>query len=79
MKRLLVIGALAACGGTSMLDQSQPAKSEPTTDALKKTTENGPVKATVTVWPPKPTLGEPIYFRLDVDAPAGISVDAPFQ
>ena len=79
MTRLLVIAMLAACGGSSMLDQAQPAKSEPTKDAIAKTTENGPVKATVTVWPPKPTLGETIHLRLDVEAPAGISVDAPFQ
>src|SRR6185369_5972661 len=48
-------------------------------DAIAKTSENGPVKATVTVWPPKPTLGETIHLRLDIEAPAGISVDAPFQ
>jgi len=79
MKRLVVVVALAACGGSSLLDEAQPAKSEPTKDAIAKTSENGPVKATVTVWPPKPALGEPIYLRLGIDAPAGISVDAPFQ
>jgi hypothetical protein len=71
--------ALLACGNSSVLDQTQPASSQPTTDAITKSTENGPVKATVTVWPPKPTLGEPIYLRLAIEAPAGISVDAPFQ
>ncbi|HEY5948708.1 MAG TPA: hypothetical protein VIV40_24625 [Kofleriaceae bacterium] len=75
----LLLAALVACGNSSMLDASQPTKTEPTKDAIAKTTENGPVKATVTVWPPKPTLGEPIYLRLAVDAPAGISVDSPFQ
>jgi hypothetical protein len=79
MKRLLVLIVVAACGNASMLDSAGPAKSEPTVDAIKKTAENGPVKATVTVWPPKPSLGETIYLRLDVEAPAGISVDAPFQ
>ena len=78
MKRLAII-ALVACGNASLLDSSEPNKSEPTKDAIAKTVENGPVKATVTVWPPKPALGEPIYLRLAIDAPAGISVDAPFQ
>jgi hypothetical protein len=70
---------VAACSGHSALDNSQAPVSEPGKDAIVKTTENGPVKASVTVWPPKPTLGDPIYLRLDVDAPAGVSIDAPFQ
>jgi hypothetical protein len=77
--RLVIIALVAACSGASVLDQSPPSKVEPAKDAITKTTENGPVKATVTVWPPKPSLGEPIYFRLAIEAPAGISVDAPFQ
>ena len=79
MKRLVLIAVLAACGNTSVLDQASTSASEPTKDAITKTTENGPVKATVTVWPGAPSLGESIYLRLDVEAPAGISVDAPFQ
>lgn len=82
MKRLAliaVLAGLAACGNASLLDGTQTTKNEPTKDAIAKTSENGPVKATVTVWPPKPSLGEPIYLKLDVEAPAGISVDAPFQ
>jgi hypothetical protein len=51
----------------------------PSKDALAKTTEVGPVKATVKVWPAKPTLADPIYVRLEVDAPSGVSIDAPFQ
>src|SRR5262249_56367169 len=31
------------------------------------------------VWPAKPTLADPIYARLEIDAPAGVSIDAPFQ
>lgn len=78
MKKLALL-VLVACGSHSALDASQAPASEPGKDAIVKTTENGPVKATVTVWPPKPTLGDPIYLRLDVDAPAGVSIDAPFQ
>ena len=76
---LVVLVGLVACSGHSALDTSQAPASEPGKDAIVKTSENGPVKATVTVWPPKPTLGDPIYLRLDVDAPAGVSIDAPFQ
>jgi hypothetical protein len=79
MKRLAIIAIVAACGGSSVLDPTQQRPSEPTKDAIAKTSENGPVKATVTVWPGKPTLGESIYLRLAIEAPAGISVDAPFQ
>jgi hypothetical protein len=77
--KTLALLVLVACSGRSALDASQAPASQPGKDAIVKTTENGPVKATVTVWPPKPTLGDPIYLRLDVDAPAGVSIDAPFQ
>ncbi len=52
---------------------------EPAKDAITKTTEVGPVKATIKVWPAKPTLSDSIYARLEIEAPAGISIDAPFQ
>jgi hypothetical protein len=77
--RALALVVLVACGSSSLLDGTQPTRQAPPPDAIAKTTENGPVKATVRVWPAKPNLGESIYVRLDVDAPAGISVDAPFQ
>lgn len=51
----------------------------PDKDAIARTTEVGPVKATVKVWPAKPRLGDPIYARLEIDAPAGVTLDAPFQ
>jgi hypothetical protein len=80
MKRaLLVIVIVAACGSHSVLDETAPVPTEPAKDAIAKHTETGPVKVDVRVWPAKPTLDDPIYLRLDVDAPAGISVDAPFQ
>jgi hypothetical protein len=91
MTRFYLMSALAACaliavacsggGGDSVAEPETPELGAIVVakDAITKTTENGPVKATVKVWPPKPTLGEPIYLRLEVDAPAGISIDAPFQ
>ena len=77
MKRIVLV-ALAACGGSSALDTSAPAN-EPPKDAIAKASESGPVKAEVHVWPAKPTLDDSIYLRLDVTAPAGIRVEAPFQ
>ncbi len=49
------------------------------TDAITKITENGPVKATVRVWPAKPTLDGQVTVQLEVDAESGVSVDLPFQ
>ena len=68
-----------SCGSHSKLDDSAPVPSEPPKDAIDKHSETGPVKVDVHVWPKKPTLDDPIYLRLDIDAPSGISVDAPFQ
>lgn len=79
-RRAVILMFAVACGNASPLDQAnEPARMQPPKDSLAKTTETGPAKATVTVWPSKPTLGEPIYLRLDIDAPAGVNIDAPFQ
>ena len=59
--------------------ESTAAPVEPAKDAITKTTEVGPVKATVKVWPAKPTIVEPIYLRVEIDAPSGITVDLQFQ
>ncbi len=79
MRGALILLVIAGCGGTEIEESSETAVVEPTKDAIAKTTENGPVKATVRVWPSKPTLGESIYVRLEIEAPAGVSIDAPFQ
>ena len=72
-------GAVAACGGGAAPQAQEAAAITPPADAITKVAEQGPVKATVRVWPAKPTLGDPIYLRLEIESPAGISVDAPFQ
>nr|MBA3540994.1 hypothetical protein [Deltaproteobacteria bacterium] len=77
IRRALIIVWLAACGGareTTVAPAITPSK-----DAIVKTTENGPVKATIAVWPPKPSLGDAIYARLEITAPAGVTIEAPFQ
>jgi hypothetical protein len=79
MRRLLLIALVAGCGGSNALDEPTAQVIEPAKDAITKTTENGPVKATVKVWPAKPTLSDAIYLRLEIDAASGVNVDAPFQ
>jgi hypothetical protein len=49
------------------------------TDAIVKVTDNGPVKATVTVWPAKPTLDGQLTVQLEVETEAGIEVKMPFE
>jgi hypothetical protein len=68
-----------ACSSPTETTHTETTVVEPPKDAIVKTTENGPVKATIRVWPAKPSLGDSIYARLEIDAPAGISIDAPFQ
>jgi hypothetical protein len=75
----LACAALAACDGGGAPTAEEAAAIKPPADAITKVAEQGPVKATVRVWPAKPTLGDPIYLRLEIESPAGISVDAPFQ
>jgi hypothetical protein len=74
---------LAVAGGCHDDEAADPAAGAapiaPAKDALTRATEVGPVKATVKVWPAKPTLGDAIYARLEIDAPAGVAIDAPFQ
>jgi hypothetical protein len=68
----------AACHDDDAADAPAPVPI-PAKDAITKTTELGPVKATIKVWPAKPTLGDPIYAQLEIDAPVGVTIDAPFQ
>jgi hypothetical protein len=80
---LACLAAALAAAGCHDDEASDPAASAapvvPAKDALSKTTEVGPVKATIKVWPARPTLGDAIYARLEIEAPAGVAIDAPFQ
>lgn len=51
----------------------------PPAGAISKVTEAGPVKVTVTVWPPEPRLGDPIHVRLTAQSQEGVAVDLPYQ
>jgi len=76
---LAITIAAAACHDDEAADPAAQPVPQPPRDAITKTTELGPVKATIKVWPAKPTLGDPIYAQLEIDAPAGVAIDAPFQ
>ena len=65
----LTLGTAVGCHDASDTPETTAAPIEPTKDAIAKPTEVGPVKATIRVWPAKPTLGDPIYARLEIDAP----------
>lgn len=76
----ITLGTAGGCHDEDATDaETTAAVIEPAKDAITMPTEVGPVKATVKVWPAKPTLGDAIYARLEIDAPAGVTIDAPFQ
>ncbi len=74
---LLSLALLSACRNKA--DAPLAVTATVPNDAITKITENGPVKATVRVWPAKPTLDGQVTLQLEVDAEAGVSVDLPFQ
>jgi hypothetical protein len=70
---------LVACGG-GRGGEPAPKRVEPPPEAVSKVTEHGAVKATVTLWPPAPRLGDQIYLRLTIEQkPGSAGVTAPFQ
>ncbi len=75
---LAIVVALAACGKAAPTIATSPMPTAPA-DAITKDTENGPVKATVKVWPAAPTLAEPLYLELTVSAEPGVMVEVPEQ
>jgi hypothetical protein len=76
---LAIVMLVVACGSSDEATSAETTVITPAKDAITKTVENGPVKATIRVWPARPSLGDSIYARLEIDAPAGVSIDAPFQ
>ncbi len=70
--------ALAACGGDHQAPAAKKDQSAPA-EATTKVTEEGPVKATVKVWPTAPALGDPIYLELTIVAQPGVIAAAPFE
>lgn len=78
MKRwVLLLAVLAGC--TETADPSAAAGSIATVpdDALTETTELGPVTATVSAFPPAPTIGDEVFVVLEVTAKDGVVVTMP--
>jgi hypothetical protein len=75
----ITVATVGCRGETADEPTAAAAPIEPAKDAITKTTEVGPVKATIKVWPAKPTLDDAIYARLEIDAPPGVAINAPFQ
>lgn len=79
MRLALAIAALAlGCRGEVSAPTATPT-TEPPADALSRVTENGPVKATLQVWPAAPTLADELRVRLTVEAATGVRVEVPTQ
>lgn len=78
MLAMLMLVVVAACGGEA---RRAPRAQEVTApaDAATKVSEEGPVKATVKVWPTAPTLGDPIHLELTIEAQPGVLAAAPFE
>lgn len=82
MNRRVVVASMAVAGALTVAffgcgRASQPASTAaiapPPPDALVKISENGPVKATVSVWPAAPSMLDLIHLRVDVATAPGIS------
>lgn len=70
--------SVAACGGGK--DSGSAAEGSPKAtegEPLTHVTENGPVKATVSVEPATPRLGDALTLTLTVEAEAGVEVELP--
>lgn len=74
-----VSASLSTGCGSQVEKVSEKPPLVPDKDAINKVTTNGPVKATVQVWPVKPVLSDPIYVRLTIDAEPGVEVALPFE
>lgn len=72
----LVALCLAACGPGTKKDEST-ADPTPEGEAITRETVSGPVRATVSLRPAKPRLGDALVVTLDVHAEAGVRVQMP--
>ena len=77
---LLILAFVAGCGGerrAATIDE--PPLPEPPADAIAVETDGGTARVLIKVWPAKPTLGDSIWLRLDVEADAAVPVELPFD
>ena len=67
--------ALAGCAGES--DRPAESAAETPAEGISHTSEVGPVRATVTLSPKQPVLGDPLTLALEVEAEAGVEIEMP--
>lgn len=67
---------LAGCAGKSDAPAESTADT-PAAEGASHTSEVGPVRATVTLSPKQPVLGDPLTLSLEVEAEAGVEVEMP--
>lgn len=70
---LLLLACVLGCKKPDQAAAPEPAAVE----ALTQKSEDGPVKATVSLSPKKPRLGDPLTLTLTVEAQAGVRVEMP--
>jgi len=70
-----VLVGLAACGTP---EEAAPPAAEPGDEAtITATTQEGPVRATVSLSPTEPQIGDPLVLVLTVEAEPGVTVELP--
>jgi hypothetical protein len=69
--------ALAGCAGESDRPAESAAEAPAAAEGVSHTSEVGPVRATVTLSPRQPVLGDPLTLALEVEAEAGVEVEMP--
>jgi hypothetical protein len=80
MRRMWILAFVAACASKhapAVVDDAPIPP--PAADAITKDVSQGPATITVKVWPAKPTLGDSIWLRIEGNAPAGVTLDMPFD
>jgi hypothetical protein len=78
VRRLLYIGACTLALAAGCKPKADPsATAAAAADSIVRTSESGPVKATVTLAPAKPTLGDTLRLTLEVTAAKGVDVEMP--
>ena len=78
MSRLLLVAILSSLFAAGCAKPDKAASPEPAAvEALTQKSEDGPVKATVSLSPKKPRLGDPLTLLVTVEAQAGVRVEMP--
>jgi hypothetical protein len=76
-----VLGALGAglagCANEPDEQTESTAEATPAAESVSHTSESGPVRATVSLSPKQPVLGDPLTLSLQVEAEAGVDVEMP--